>query len=189
MNRFKKICSALAVMISFGLALASCGTQSFYDEWNQAGATIETDNCFKVLTADEVAEKREAKESFVIFIGASAIQTTTNTKAVDLVSTIQAEADAINYDGYVYFVNAKDAMLTLSEQKAMKEKLKVNEITDSYGLVCVSYVKGEVYFDTSAIKGNNIPDQLKRFVVNEGSDTISFKALANFVFENYPVME
>lgn len=188
MNKFKKICSALAVSICFVLALVSCKSVSFYDEWHEAGATIEEDNCFKLLTVDEVVAKRDAKESFVIFIGASAIQTTTNSKAVDLVSAIQAEADAVNYTSKVYFVNAKEAMLSLSQQKDMKDKLKINEINDSYGLVCVSYINGDVYFDTSTIKGNNVPDQLKRFVVDD-SNEISFKALANYVFENYPVTE
>ncbi len=79
-------------------------------------------------------------------------------------------------------------MLSLSQQKDMKDKLKINEINDSYGLVCVSYINGDVYFDTSTIKGNNVPDQLKRFVVDD-SNEISFKALANYVFENYPVTE
>lgn len=187
MNKFMKICSALAVSICFMLALVSCKSETFYNEWSAAGAKIEEKNCFKLLTVDEVVAKREAKENFVIFIGASALQTTTNQTAVDKVSEIQAEADAVDYTDYVYFVNAKDAMLSLTEQKNMKEKLKVNEISDSYGLVCVSYIKGDVYFDTSAIKGNNVPDNLKRFVV-EGSQ-ISFKALANYVFENYPVTE
>lgn len=188
MNKFKKICSALAVSICFVLALVSCKSATFYDEWHEAGATIEEDNCFKLLTVDEVVAKREAKESFVIFIGASAIQTTTNTKAVELVSAIQAEADAVDYDSKIYFVNAKDAMLSLSQQKDMKEKLKINEINDTNGLVCVSYIKGEVYFDTSTVKGSNVPDQLKRFVVDD-SYQISFKALVNYVFENYPVTE
>ena len=184
MNKFKKILSALAVVICFGFGLASCNSNSFYKEWKDAGATIEEDNCFKLLSVDDVVSKRENKESFIIFLGASAIGSTTNQTAVDLVSNIQAEADAVNYDGCVYFVNVKDAAKNLTEGQAVKDKLGVNELLgDSNGLVCVSYIKGDVYFDTSKAK-KSIPDQLKRFVI---SGSISFEALANYAFEYYKV--
>ena len=51
MNKFKKILSALAVTIAF-TTLASCGENSFYKEWHDAGATIEEENVFKELGND-----------------------------------------------------------------------------------------------------------------------------------------
>ena len=119
MNKFKKILSAVAVSICFMMGLASCTSTTFYQEWHEAGATIEEDNCFKALTADEVKEKRDNKESFVVFVGASTVE-----KAVTAVSQIQAQADATGYDGAVYFVNTKDGLKDLfSTGRDFKDKL------------------------------------------------------------------
>ena len=97
--------SALAVLISFGFALVSCNSNSFYKEWKDAGAVIEEDNCFKLLSVDEVVSKRENEENFIVFLGASSIGSSKNQTAVDLVSSIQAQADAVNYDGYVLSIS------------------------------------------------------------------------------------
>ena len=187
MNKFKKVISALAVSICFIFSLVSCGSQSFYQEWKEAGATIEEDNCFKAISVDDVVNKRGNKESFVIFIGASTVDSVTNSAAVSLVSSIQAEADAINYTGKVYFVNVKDYLTNVNQAIEVKNKLGSNELTDAYGLICVCYKDGNVYFDTSVKK--TIPDQLKRFIIDEGSTQINFNALANYVFEYYKVEE
>ena len=182
MNKFKKIISALAVSICFMMGLASCSETSFYQEWHEAGATIEEDNCFKVLTAEEVSTKREAQESFCVFLGSSDVE-----KARTTVSNIQAQAEAVNYDGKVYFVNTKEALATISAAQALREKLSVNELNDSNGLVCVCYIKGNVYFDTSDTKKYN--DRLQRFIIEEGGTVVDFNAIANYVFDNYKVVE
>lgn len=181
MNKFKKIISACAVSICFMMGLASCKSTSFYQEWHEAGATIEEDNCFKVLTAEEVTAKREAEESFCIFLGSSEVE-----KARSTVSNIQAQAEAVNYDGKVYFVNTKEALTTLSGAQKLHDTLSVNELNDSNGLVCVCYIKGKVHFDTSNTK--KYSDELQRFMIDSAT-VVDFNAIANFVFEYYKVVE
>ena len=172
MNKVKKIFSALAVSIVFGLA--SCSSNAFYNEWHNAGATIEEDNVFKILTVDEVVAKREAKENFIVFAGSSS-----KSGAVSAVSSIQEQADSLGYDGLVYFVNTKDIVSKISLRKETEDKLGVNEI-DSANLVVVCYHKGDVYFDTSS----STETFYERFKV-DGS--LSYNALAVYAFEEYKV--
>ncbi|RIA78283.1 hypothetical protein EI71_00233 [Anaeroplasma bactoclasticum] len=173
MNKFKKIISALAVSIAFG-ALASCSSSSFYSEWKEAGAEIEEENVFSLLTVDEVVAKREAKESFVIFAGSSL-----KSGAVSAVSEIQAAADNLDYTGKVYFVNTKDILASISLKKEATQKLGVVEI-DSSNLVAVCYHSGDVFFDTSS----TYTDHYDRFKI---SGSISYNALAVYTFEYYKV--
>lgn len=173
MDKFKKIFSALAVSIAFG-ALASCTTNAFYNEWHEAGADIKEENVFSLLTVDEVVAKREAKESFIVYIGSSS-----KDGAVSAVSDIQAQADNLDYDGLVYFVNTKDILKTTEGKKNATNKLNVHEI-DSGDLVVLCYKKGNVYFDTSS----SANDYYQRFIVN---GALNYNALAAYTFEYYPV--
>lgn len=174
MTKFRKILSACAVAIAGICALASCGTTSFYEEWKDAGAVIEEDNCFKAVTPDEVKAMADKKESFVVFIGSSK-----NTTAVQLVSDIQEQADNLYYEGTVYFVNTKDIMSSTQSQKDARAALGTKELADKNGLVVACYKEGTLYFDTS-----NPGDVTERFMVDGSLD---FDALATYVFEYYPV--
>ena len=173
MNKFKKIISALAVSIAL-LPLASCGSTSFYDEWKEAGAEIKEDNIFSVLSVDDVVNKRDAKETFVIFVGSSS-----KSGAVDAVSSIQAQADNLDYDGLVYFVNTKDILKSIPLKKEATTKLGIKEI-DSSDLVVVCYKEGSVFFDTSSSDS----DHYERFMIN---GSLSYNALATYVFDYYKV--
>lgn len=173
MNKFKKILSALAVTIAFG-ALASCDNNAFYNEWHDAGAVIEKENVFKLLTVDDVSKKREAKEDFIIFVGSSKKE-----GAVTNVSAIQSQADNLDYEGVVYFVNTKDILASIPLKKEATEKLGVKEI-DSSNLVVVCYHDGEVFFDTSSSES----DHYERFVI---SGSLSYNALAEYAFDYYEV--
>lgn len=175
MNKFKKILSALAVSIAF-TTLASCGENSFYKEWHDAGATIEEENVFKELTVDQVVTKRDNKDSFIIFCGSSS-----KSGAISAVSDIQVQADSLDYNGYVYFVNTKDILSSISGKKNATDKLGVQEI-DSSDLVVVCYKEGKVYFDTSS--SEKYGDIYSRFNI-DGS--LSYNALACYAFEYYPV--
>ena len=136
MNKFKKILSALAVTIAF-TTLASCGENSFYKEWHDAGATIEEENVFKELTVDEVVTKRDNKDSFIIFAGSSS-----KSGAISAVSDIQVQADSLDYNGYVYFVNTKDILSSISFRISDKS-------TDSTPNSCLAKSGGMFSFSSS----------------------------------------
>lgn len=172
-NKVKKIFSALAVTIVFS-ALASCGSTSFYSEWSEAGADIKEDNVFSVLSVDDVVKKRDNKDSFIIFAGSSS-----KSGARSAVEEIQAQADNLDYDGLVYFVNTKDILSSISSKKEATTKLGVKEI-DSSELVVVCYKEGAVFFDTSSSDS----DHYERFKVN---GSLSYNALATYAFDYYKV--
>lgn len=168
-----KFFTAVAVGIVLVFTLASCKKTTFYSEWHGAGADIEEDNVFKYLSMDDVVEKKEANEQFIIFIGTSESST-----ACTLITNIQAQADSLDFDGDVYVVSVKDILGSISKMNEAKDTLGSHEINPGdNGLIAVCYKDNKVYFDTS-----NPTDELNRFKID---GTVSFNSLAIYAFELY----
>lgn len=173
MKKFMRIFTAIAVGIVAVFSLASCKKATFYSEWHGAGATIEEDNVFKYLTIDEVAEKKAAKEEFVVFIGTSESET-----ARTLVSNIQTQADLLDFTGNVYVVSVKNILGSINKMNDARTKLGTKEINPGdNGLIAVCYKNNAVHFDTS-----NPNEELKRFYVD---GAVNFNSIAVYSFELY----
>lgn len=175
MTKFMKCLSILSVLVIGFMVLVGCNdSESFYERWTAAGAEIEQDNVFKVVSVDDVVEMIDDDASFIVFVGSS-----TNTISVSSVSYIQNDADMMNYEGKVYFVDITDAT-GISARKNVNEKLGI-DIDKTTDLIAACYVNGSQLFETS--RPNSECDLF------EFNGSISIRTVAVYAFEYYPVTE
>lgn len=175
MKGFKKLLS-LIVVLGFMFILASCSGYNFYSDFKKAGAEIESDNSFIVLTADEVETYRKEKKEFVLIIGSS-----TNSTCVSAITTIQNEFDNINYSGKAYFLSVKDALSSQSEGSKVSKIIGSDIDAGSDGIIFIGYDKsGNIKFNT---KKNDDLDA-KKF---KPDGVMAYRAIADYIAEYYSV--
>lgn len=179
MNKFKKNVALFVALFISLFTLVSCSNYDFYSDWSKAGASIEKDNVFLSLSADEVKTKRDNGETFVILVGSS-----TDSKAVSAITAIQEQADIVGYTGNVYFVNAKDvssSSASSASRNEFKEKVGLKAFTSvstEANLVVVAYKKGVVELDTSSTTKCDYT-----FFNNDNSQDLNFEYVAHYLFE------
>ena len=176
MKNLVKILSAFVVVMISIITLASCDSYSFYEDWYQAGATVlEEDNVFKVVSLDEVKTMKEASESFMVFLGRSS-----DSKAVSEVNQIQFDADNMNYEGKIYFLNTGDYVETISGQKKINDTLGIKFEDSTSGIVVVCYEEGNVKFETTR------PDNYAELELLKIEGVLTIQSLAYYAFTYYP---
>ena len=94
MKKIVKFLSLIAIIFVMGITLSSC-SYDFYGDFNNNGAEIteEDDFKFQPITVDDVKGYREAGKSFILFVGAAAIDGETNTNCVSAIKKINEEAN------------------------------------------------------------------------------------------------
>ena len=172
----KLLIAAIGTLVLF-LSLASCSGSSFYRDFHSAGADIDTDCQFSYVTVDEVKTKRENGDKFVLFLGSS-----TDSSCVTKVEQIEAEAKACKYTGGLLFLSTTD--ITSSSAKSL-ELIKALNIKNITGMVAVEYKGNEILFDTSKYDQNDEGDPCKKFAIYDDDKSISFVAIADYVFLYY----
>lgn len=172
----KLLITAMGTLVLF-LSLASCSGSSFYRDFHSAGADIDTDCQFSYITLDEVKAKRENGDKFVLFIGSSS-----DSNCVTKVEQIENEAKSCKYTKGLYFLSTTD--ITSSSAKSL-ELIKALNIKNIQGMVAVEYKGNEVLFDTSKYDPSDDGDDCKKFAIYDDSSSISFVAIADYVFLYY----
>ena len=169
MKSLKKIVAALFVF-GFLVILASCSGYNFYRDFKNAGANIDTDHQFVVLSIDEVSAKKGSEE-FSIVIG--------NSNKSDCVTAIEKMYDefkTINFEGTVNYVSVKG--MTFTERQDATKALGT-DIDSGDGIIFVEYKKdGSIKFNTS--KSTDL--DAKKFRV-DGS--LAYRAIADYIAETY----
>ena len=158
-------------------SLASCGSSSFYRDFHSSGADIDTDCRFSYLTLDEVKAKRENGDKFVLFLGSS-----TDSSCFSKVEQSETEAKDYKYTGGLFFLSTTD--ITSSSAKSL-ELIKALNVKNIQGMVAVEYKGNEVLFDTSKYDQSDDGDPCKKFAIYADSSTLSFLAIADYVFYYY----
>lgn len=174
MSKFLKCLSVITVMMICLVTLASCSdSYSFYETWYEAGAEIDEDNVFEALTIEEVLDKVEADESFIVFVGSSTSET-----SIKNVESIQYAADNSNYDGKVYILDTTEKT-SVSERRKVEDSLKIS-LSATASLIAICYDEGVQTFETSRPNA-----ECDRFIF-DGSN-VDIVAVAEYAFDNYPV--
>ena len=179
MKSFLRVITTFVVALVFGLALTSCSEYNFYEEFVNAGADIEKDHIFEVLTLSEVEAKIEADETFVLVYG-----TAESSSCVNIVSSLQAQYEYLQdtlEDGKevtIYFMDATDYIDSSKKRKEIREALNIKEPMDSTSdsPVIVIYKNGKVDIDTS----NKESTRTKKFLNDAGS--LQYASLASYIF-------
>lgn len=174
MRKLLKALVALSFVFTLMLAATSCSSEyDFYEDWSEAGAEIEKDNIFEVITLDEAKAKIANKDTFVLLYASSSAPT-----AVRVVNTLQAQAEYLgaSEDAVIYFVDATD-YTTSSDRNLVKEALKIRrDVPDNGSPVVMTYNAGIVYVDTTWT------DKIatKQFVFN---GSVDYSCLASYIFK------
>lgn len=174
MKSLKKIVSAFVIALIFGLALTSCSGYNFYKEFSEAGADIEENNIFEVLTLEEAKAKIEANETFVLLYG-----TAQSSPCVNVVTSLQAQAEYLGAEDLtVYFMDATDYIESSKSRKEVREAIKMNDPMDQFSdsPVIIIYKNGKVDVDTSALEST----KTKKFLNESGA--VQYASLASYIF-------
>ena len=175
MKSLKKIISAFVIALVFGLALTSCSGYNFYKEFSEAGADIEKDHIFEVLTLEEVKTKIEADDTFVLVYG-----TAESVACVNVITSLQAQAEYLGAaEKTIYFMDATEYIEGGSgSRKEVKEAIKINDPLSSKTAspIIIIYKNGKVDVDTSAVDSS----KTKKFLNESGS--VQYASLASYIF-------
>lgn len=145
MKKFIKALGLFSFLAVLMLTFTSCNSYNFYKDWNGAGADIESNNIFTTITLDEAKEKKDAKETFVLFYGASSSST-----AVSMVTSLQAQAEYLNNtDATIYYVNSADYYETSSKRALVREAIGMRDAPSTADPVIMIFRNGASAIDSS----------------------------------------
>ncbi len=169
MKSFKKIVAAL-FGFSLLVMLASCSGYNFYRDFKNAGAEIDTDHQFEVLTLGQVKTKK-GKDEFSLIIGNS-----NKSECANAVTKIYDELKNINFDGTVNYFSIKD--MTLTERHEAEEALGTS-VDSSDAIIFIAYKSdGSIKFNTS--KSTDL--DAKKF---RNGTSLAYRAIADYIAETY----
>lgn len=168
-----KVISMFVVVALIALT-ASCSKYNFYEVWTEAGAEIEKEHIFEVLTLEEVKEKIENDETFALLYASAE-----SSLAIPVVNTLAIQADYLDAaEKTIYFLDATDYIESSKSRKEVREAINMNDPMDalSDAPVIITYVKGVVDIDTSYPTST----KTKKFISETGS--VQYASLASYIF-------
>ena len=175
MKKFIKILSLMALVLTLGLSLISCGSSGFYKNYHDAGADIDKDNCFEVIKVKKAKDMITNKESFVLFLGSYKIDS-----CVNGVTSIQNEVEYVGYEGTILFIDITSTLKSASDitDTAKTLGMKETSLAEVQTLICLIYKNGNLIVNSNddSLSGDNSA----KFVIGA---TFSFKAVVDFINE------
>ncbi len=174
MSKISRIISGFAVLFIVGITLVSCGGYNFYQVWKDAGADIQKDHVFEVISLESAKKKIEEDQTFVLVIA------TPNASSAKSIEVLEKQAEYFNFDKKLYFIDITKELESLTSRKEVKEALNIFETAKAASnVLVVCYNKGDVILDTSL----NVTDTSLENFVSNGS--IDYYAVASYLFNDY----
>ncbi|MCM1131106.1 MAG: hypothetical protein NC310_03340 [Roseburia sp.] len=172
MKKFLKAISIMSILFVMVLAMTSCSGYSFYKDFHDAGAEIEKDNIFELITLEEAKAKKENGDTFVLLYGSSS-----NSNCVNIVSTLQAQAEYLgNTEATIYFLNSKD-YTTTSKCREVKDAIRMHDPSKDGSPIIMTFKATAVDIDTS----NKDKVKTKEFIKD---NVVQYDSLASEIFKN-----
>ena len=170
-----KMLVSLAMVFGLIFVLASCSGYNFYRDFKNAGAEIDSDHSFLVLTKDEVKAKRDAKEEFLLIVGSS-----TNTTCVTAITQMQSEFNSLNFEGKANYLSVKSALSSQSEGSEVSKILESDIDAGNDGIIFMAFDKnGNVRFNTYSKKNY---EDAKKFRID---NNLAYRAIADYIVWSY----
>lgn len=167
-----KLLSAMSILFVMVLTMTSCSGYSFYNDFHNAGADIEKNHIFELITLDEAKQKKENGDTFVLLYGASSNET-----CVSLVTSLQVQAEYLgNAEATIYFLNAKD-YTTTSKCREVKDAIRMHDPSKDGSPIIMTFKATAVDIDTS----NKDKVRTKEFIKD---DVIQYASLSSEIFKN-----
>lgn len=179
MKRFIKV-AILFIALSLCISLTGCNeSYNFYEDWSEAGCDIEEDNIFTAISLEEAQTKIENDETFVLVTG-----TSQSSSARSTIATLQQQAEYLDFEGTIYFVDATDYIDTAAKRSELKKALdlKGNYSSTSQQLVVVCYEEGRKKLDTTYSTDDYEPSQ---YYLADGS--FNAERIAYYIFRVFLV--
>ena len=144
MKRFLKAFGVILCVFTVLLTLTSCSGYDFYEDWHNAGATIEKENIYQLITLDEAKQKIDNKDTFVLIYASSS-----NSESVKVISSFQAQAEYLQRtDAVIYFLNSSEFTST-SDRTKVRETIKMHEAPSDGSPIVMGYKNSASVIDTS----------------------------------------
>ena len=172
---------ALVMFAVIGLVnLASCGEYNFYKDWSEAGANIESENIFEVLTLEEAKNKiaNEEENTFILVVG-----TSQSSVAASSIETLQAQAEYLDYEGTIYFVDSTDYIEKRKTRAELCEALKIAEITENMKLAAAKALAEHIK-ENELSEENIIPSALDKSIAFEVAKAVKIQAELDGIVRN-----
>ena len=176
MRKITKFLSLFAFAFVMLISLASCGSSGFYKDYHDAGADIDKDHCFEVVSVSEAKTMITNKESFILFMGSYTFDS-----CVKTVGTIQSEVDNIDYEGSILYLDITKIVKSTSKMISTAKSLAIKEETLSKTTTTVlMYKDGIIKMDSQDT--DRYSDGIKSF--SNGSETIAYRAVVDYIAES-----
>lgn len=179
MKKWTKVLTILSFAFIAMLMVVGCSKDyDFYKDWHEAGAEIEKENIFEVISLDDAKKKKENNDVFVLVYASSMSDSVVNNMSVSLISSLQAQAEYLgNTDATIYFLDSKE-FDTKEKRKTVRESLNMHDALTGGDPVLLVYGKLGLEVDTSSKNGSN-GTKSKEFLVN---GSYSYPSLASYIF-------
>ena len=170
MKRFLKALTTLSLILVMVISLTSCG-YNFYNDWHSAGADIEKENIYVVITLEEAKKMKEEGQKFALIYASSSSST-----SVDVITTFQIQAEYLgNEDAKIYFIDSSNYQAK-EKRNEVRDAIKMHEAPSNGSPVVMTFKNGAVDVDTSNV--NKV--KTKEFIVD---GDIKYSSLASYIFK------
>ncbi len=170
MKKILKITSLFSVFVLFMILMTSCSGYSFYKDWHKAGADIDKDHIFEVITLEQAETKKKNGDVFALLFASSS-----NKESVNVVTSFQAQAEYLEaIDKTIYFVDSTKYTST-SLRNEVRTALGMQDVPTDGAPAVMTFKSKAVDVDTT----NKNSTRTGKFIVN---GEIQYSSLASYIF-------
>lgn len=176
MKKFVKAISLVSIFCALFILMTSCSGYSFYDDFHKAGAKIEKDHIFEVITLDQAKEKKENGDTFVLLYGSSS-----NSTCVNLVSSLQEQSEYLgNPDATIYFVNSTDYK-TSSKRQEVRDAINMRDPSSNGEPILMTFISAPNASRVDVDTSDKDKVKTKEFIKD---GVIQYASLASYIFKD-----
>lgn len=161
-------------MLVLLFVMTSCSGYSFYNDFHNAGSTIEKDHIFEVITLEEAKAKKENGDTFVLLYGSSQ-----NSACVSVVSSLQIQSEYLgNKDIKIYYLNSKDYDTT-SKVREVKEAINMYNPSKDGSPIIMTFISAPVASRVDIDTSDTDKVKTKKFIKD---GTVQYASIASYIF-------
>ncbi|MBD5390990.1 hypothetical protein HDR67_03190 [bacterium] len=176
MKKFIKALCFISVFFILTFVMTSCSGYSFYNDFHGAGADIEKDHIFEVITLEEAKAKKENGDTFVLLYGSSS-----NVSCVTIVSKLQAQAEYLgNEDAVIYYLNSKD-FTTKEKRDEIRSAIGMRDPSTNGDPIIMTFTAAPTSSRRDVDTSDKNLSRTKEFMSNSGA--IQYSSLASYIFK------
>lgn len=176
MKKFFKILCCISILSILTLVMSACSGYSFYNDFHGAGADIEKDHIYELITLEEAKAKKENGDTFVLLYGSSS-----NTECVNLVTKFQVQAEYLgNPDAVIYYLNSKD-FTTKEKRDEIREAIGMRDPSSEGEPIIMTFTAASGASRRDVDTSDKNLSRTKEFMDDSGN--ILYSSLASYIFK------